>query len=475
MEATPNPPLFTLDTDSVCDVERQWCGEFFLGRANKTPERYIMIRNYIVTAWQEMQPQYLTKIRARAGLKNCGDVNAIGRIHAFLEHAGIINAGANRRKSKETGGRRRMRKEEEEEESDSDGKWSARKMPTANGRRRRVRDEHGNWVFEDEYYGGHVISHDVVERHADDADYSCSASSDNEDQGSRKKKRKRINGGSRYQVQGEFRLVPCRVFSEGGDPFGVEISAAALALMDLNAHLMDTEVIGLLGGAYDASRRVVRVDVAFPCNSSSSSATECEMDPKSEVDARRVFAQQSRHVVGWFHSHPTFDAVPSVRDIHNQLAYQSLCRRPADRVEPFVGVIVSPTTGASDISVFYVVPNEGGGVPYQLAFDVIGRSEVPEGSVDDMARLVEVHAGLEHRADLARRVRRSDHITRLERLVASVRGHWADDVTARWDDQVAMRLLPLLQRHYCRSGSGSGSHTSEPVAAARDESESTSE
>ncbi|KAJ2898685.1 hypothetical protein IWW38_001275 [Coemansia aciculifera] len=457
------PPLFTLDLATVCDAERQGCGEFFAGKSNKTPERYMMIRNYMVEAWQTTQPQYLTKIRARAGLKNCGDVNAIGRIHTFLEHARIINHGADKSKRKpavSSNNRRRPLQSASESEDEEETKFSA---PTSGngGRRRRVRDEQGNWVFEDEYYGGHVISHDVVERHADDADYSY-AESEEEDghRPANKRRRKHTNG--LLSHTSEFRLVPCHSFAVESQPFGVEISAAALALMDLHAHLMYTEVIGLLGGFYDAKAGVVRVDVAFPCNSTSTT-TECEMDPASEVDARRVFALQGRHVVGWFHSHPTFDAMPSVRDIHNQHAYQTLCRRAADSVEPFVGAIVSPpgahtsVYGVSDISVFYVVPGSGENTPYHLPFAVTGRDVVPEDAVDQMALLIERHAGMEQRVDLARRFRRSEPMTVLEKLVISLRSHWADDVFQLWDDAVAMRLRPLLQRHYCISGSGSGS------------------
>ncbi|KAJ2329088.1 hypothetical protein GGI00_004027, partial [Coemansia sp. RSA 2681] len=446
--AAAEVPLFSLDMATVCDVERQACREFFAGKASKTPERYMMIRNYMVEAWQAAQPQYLTKIRARAGLKNCGDVNAIGRIHTFLERARIINAGAERSRRSQTAAatvtktsRRRLHHQPTADSDDDDGgggggdSWHVPRgsASATAGRRRRVRDEDGNWVYEDEYYGGHVISHDVVERHADDADYSYSDGSDNDDYGGgggdgpaskrRRKQKKHVNGGSRYQMHSEFRLVPCHSFGEALlRPFAVEVSAAALALMDLHAHLMYTEVIGLLGGVYDAEAGIVRVDVAFPCNSTST-ATECEMDPASEVDARRVFALQGRHVVGWFHSHPTFDAMPSVRDIHNQHAYQTLCRRAIDSVEPFIGVIVSPpgtgansAYGVSDISVFYVVPGEEEGVPYQLPFAVTERDKVPDDAVDAMAQLVERHAGMEHRADLARRFRRSEAMTALEKL-----------------------------------------------------------
>ena len=46
------------------------------------------------------------------------------------------------------------------------------------------------------------------------------------------------------------------------------------------------------------------------------------MDPTSEMKAREVFAEKGYSVVGWYHSHPTFEPHPSIRDIENQTSYQ---------------------------------------------------------------------------------------------------------------------------------------------------------
>lgn len=43
--------------------------------------------------WKQSKPCRLSKTSARNGLKNCGDVNCIGRIHSFLEQIGAINFG----------------------------------------------------------------------------------------------------------------------------------------------------------------------------------------------------------------------------------------------------------------------------------------------------------------------------------------------------------------------------------------------
>ena len=117
-------------------------------------------------------------------------------------------------------------------------------------------------------------------------------------------------------------------------------------IIDFHAHLASTEVIGLVGGTYDEVKKTVEICDVFPCNSISTgvqvfSSKKCEMDPESEMKAREYFNQEGRIVVGWYHSHPTFEPNPSIRDIENQASYQELFRR-SDSSEPFVGIIVSP-------------------------------------------------------------------------------------------------------------------------------------
>ncbi|KAJ2365626.1 hypothetical protein IW150_006163 [Coemansia sp. RSA 2607] len=416
---------FTLQRDSISDYEQQACPEFFQGKAAKTPSRYLLIRNHILDEWQRTQPQYLTKIRARSGLRNCGDVNAIGRVHAFLERAGAINKDALQtpRRIK----RRRVAEAAAGSSSDEAG-----------GRRRA---------------GGHVIEHTVVERHGhDDGDYRCSSSSD--EGGGRRRRRRRKQQWAGIATS-DFRLVPYREYSAAApQPYALHVSSAALALMDLHAHLTHAEVIGLLGGR--VTEDAVHVDVAFACTGAGSS-TECEMDAAAEVSARRWFAKQNLAAVGWFHSHPAFEPTPSVRDIATQRAYQALCALPDGR-EPFVGVIVSPpggdacAYGVSDIRAF-CVPRDTPGEPWAVAYSVAAQPAVPGALVEQMEQLVRHQAAaLAQRADLARRFRRTEAMTALEKLVISMRSHWAEDVRQQWDDAVSLRLRPLLVDLFCKGG-----------------------
>lgn len=50
-----------------------------------------MINAFCLHIRLKCKPRYLNKTSVRPGLKNCGDVNCIGRIHTYLELVGAIN------------------------------------------------------------------------------------------------------------------------------------------------------------------------------------------------------------------------------------------------------------------------------------------------------------------------------------------------------------------------------------------------
>lgn len=81
----------TFDRFQVSDQEILQNPEWFKQKYSKTPDRYLKIRNHMLDCWQACKPKYLTKTSARKGLKDCGDVNAIGRVHEYLESIGAIN------------------------------------------------------------------------------------------------------------------------------------------------------------------------------------------------------------------------------------------------------------------------------------------------------------------------------------------------------------------------------------------------
>lgn len=78
--------------DSINDIEKRSLPEFFNGRsASKTPKVYKIYRDFMIDCARQSPDKYLTATSCRRHLT--GDVCAILRVHAFLEHWGLINYG----------------------------------------------------------------------------------------------------------------------------------------------------------------------------------------------------------------------------------------------------------------------------------------------------------------------------------------------------------------------------------------------
>jgi proteasome lid subunit RPN8/RPN11 len=158
---------------------------------------------------------------------------------------------------------------------------------------------------------------------------------------------------------GALTLVQCKQFGSERDdlvqPFAVEIEWSALVVTEFHAHLSKNEVIGFVAGRFDAPRNVLRVVRACPCVEAKhahehddvveDAAINVEMDAISALQVRDDIEKSGLQVVGWFHSHPTFQPDPSLRDIETQTRFQELFRAGAR--EPFVGLII--TTFDADI------------------------------------------------------------------------------------------------------------------------------
>ena len=64
--------------------------EFFCEKfSHKNPETYLNYRNYIIKLYRENSKAYLSATECRKKLP--GDICSIIRLHAFLEHWGLIN------------------------------------------------------------------------------------------------------------------------------------------------------------------------------------------------------------------------------------------------------------------------------------------------------------------------------------------------------------------------------------------------
>ncbi|KAK3824685.1 MAG: hypothetical protein J3Q66DRAFT_277514, partial [Benniella sp.] len=434
-KVTPSAMRRILDKSVITEEEKQVHSEFFCNKASKTPERYQRIRNTILQAWERSPSTYLTKTSVRSGLKDCGDVNAIGRVHSWLESIGAINVGMTASSPGASLARPRNGGNISEL-VDLDSIWVTPPL-----RRRRVRDERGEWVDPKELEG-RVIEHNI-------------STSEFLPVNKRVPKNKRAQhlirqarGSHEYQDDEEssggydpFRLVPLRKYNaQNPAPFRVKISSDAMLIMDFHSHMAETEVIGLLGGLYDEDERILFILSVYPCRSIST-GLQCEMDPESDVEARYFFSSKGFVVVGWYHSHPTFEPNPSIRDIENQCEHQAMFRRHSTGVEPFVGVIVSPfdPRNQSFLSKFqFLTVSEqlderlGCRVPFGFDREITRTNEISVAVFQQLSELVRYYRMYEHKVDLSKLLRRGELATRLDKLLQSLSHHvFVDENTAR--------------------------------------------
>ncbi|XP_053928964.1 deubiquitinase MYSM1 isoform X1 [Cuculus canorus] len=324
-ELKPPDQEVEVDRSIILEEEKQAVPEFFEGRQAKTPERYLKIRNYILDQWERCKPKYLNKTSVRPGLKNCGDVNCIGRIHTYLELIGAINFGCEQAVYNRPQPADKTRSKEGKDTVEA--YQLAQRLQSMRTRRRRVRDPWGNWCDAKDLEGQtfeHLSAEELARRREEE-----------------KFKPAKSSKGSR-QIKSSFdpfQLIPCCLFTEEKqEPFQVKVSSEALLIMDLHSHVSMAEVIGLLGGRYSEADKIVEVCAAEPCNSLST-GLQCEMDPVSQTQASETLAARGYSVIGWYHSHPAFDPNPSIRDIDTQAKYQSYFSRGGAM---FIGMIISP-------------------------------------------------------------------------------------------------------------------------------------
>ncbi|KAK3858040.1 hypothetical protein Pcinc_035738 [Petrolisthes cinctipes] len=309
-----------LDEGEATDEERRVHFEYFDGKGVKTPERYLKIRNYLVNYWKHVRPSYVRKTTVRSGLKNCGDVNSIGKVHEYLEKIGAINFGC-----QESNYTSPLVVGVKPKEKVCVPTKTVVKVDRSEMARQKQKKKWDMSLCEG---GGLTISHDesgaVVDAcHIPEAPRVRTGA-----------------GGSQTGARMEqFKLVRCLEHDpDTTPPFSVVLHAHALITLDLHAHTSLAEVMGLLGGYYDPVAKMLHVTVAVPTKAASS-GVECDMCPVSQSSACTAIHEGGVQVVGWYHSHPTFPPNPSMQDLDTQNQMQ---RWFARQDAPFLGIIISP-------------------------------------------------------------------------------------------------------------------------------------
>lgn len=129
----------------------------------------------------------------------------------------------------------------------------------------------------------------------------------------------------------------------------VTVYSDAMFSMSLHSHLCTDEVIGWMAGTADEC--LVEIRQAFPVKAlvHENGRINVEMDAEDAVEVRSQIEEQGLSIVGWYHSHPTFEVLPSLVDIDNQLNYQGISENY------FLGGIISPYFSASKFEGVFTV------------------------------------------------------------------------------------------------------------------------
>lgn len=297
----------------ISNIERFMFIEFFEHRPTKTPERYLKIRNHIIAMWEQCKPSYLSKTSARNGLKKCGDVNCISRVHSFLEQIGGINFNC-----PEVSWIRPLRQLYELFRQNIRNKAQNSRKPTTEGKKEK-RMRHSTSIFgaQDSNF---TISHDGSSMVGNDSDDSMVH---------------RIKSRTMHRTQ--FELIKCQQFSKDNEaPFQVSISISCLLCLYFHALSSKLEIMGFLGGKCVNNNKLQLIRYK-PCRTSNQTAINCEMCPVSQVEQFQQITDEGFELLGWFHSHPNFPPIPSRTDLKTQTELQLQFASN----NPFIGFILS--------------------------------------------------------------------------------------------------------------------------------------
>lgn len=401
---TPTSEYY-LEDNIITEAEKFIHSEFFKGRPTKTPSRYLKIRNSILDFWLENKPQYCTKTAVRRVLKNCGDVNCIGRIHQYLEQIGAINFGC-------------------EQTTYIRPLFNITSVASQPKEKNVATILHKNEVsrprmkkkFYNDGEGGYTLMHDENGKIID-------TNVVNEDKQSKPRTHRRQN----------IKLVYCKMFTdENPAPYEVNIHLSALLLIDIHAHSALIEVMGLLGGYFDRENNILHITRYIPCKGLDHSNTHCDMCPVSQSEASEALHEAGVEVIGWFHSHPTFYPNPSVQDIDTQLSMQTYL---SNKYKPFVGVILSPfralaTALVSEYRCLIVDKDnniEDVGIPFKFQTNLNSQSLNVQQFLDQAVDIFTAENNIpkEYKIDFEKPYFHDTSITYLEKLLASVKLHLA--------------------------------------------------
>jgi len=319
-----------LEPSTISNLEKFVHSEFFCNRPTKTPERFLRIRNHIINIWWQTKPSYLSKTAARNGLKKCGDVNVISRVHSMLEQRGVINFGC-----EEVCWFRPLKTLYEIFDQNIRNKNQGAKLNTSSSSSSPFEKKQRN-NRNSLYTNGTLLeasnSSSIAFAHDGSSSVISTESSDS--------MINRIK--SRTIQRTQFDLIKCQRFSKDNPaPFNVCISLSCLLCLHLHALSSRLEIMGFVGGhmekSEDGGDDKLSLTRYKPCRTSNQSAINCEMCPVSQVEQSSKLIEEGYELLGWFHSHPNFPPIPSRTDLKTQTEMQTQFASN----NPFIGFILS--------------------------------------------------------------------------------------------------------------------------------------
>ncbi|XP_012162533.1 MPN domain-containing protein CG4751 isoform X2 [Ceratitis capitata] len=184
-------------------------------------------------------------------------------------------------------------------------------------------------------------------------------------------------------------LIKAATFNSTGrvQPFLVTFNSSALLLADFHCHLTMREVCGYFGGHWDINTHTLIISKTYPCRNFGAGTLKAA---EEECNIRNMILQDQLLLVGWYHSHPKFQAEPSLRDCDAQLDYQIRMRGSSDvNYTPCISTIISPyfdenpTLESVVKSIWIIPPNETKqileyGRPMLMQYSVLLDEEIPE-------------------------------------------------------------------------------------------------
>lgn len=416
----PPSRVLELQEDQVLDLEMQANSEFFEGNNVKTPERYVRIRNHILRTWLMNKQRYVTKTSVRRGLRDCGDVNAIGRVHQFLELVGAINFGLEAPPS--------CRKQGQPEPlsvlmmNKSALQQHLQQMsPSPSKPRTNLLSVSMSSIPPPTYASVAAGTHlGYPPTYMGQPQHSLSVSSS-----AAFSKPSSI----RCQFDPSFEVVknPAIVL-----PF-LEVSSNAILVMDLHAHLHRRDGFGLIAGVWNAEQNKVTLRHAIPYTgpqsspaSSMQAVSAWERTVTQWLDSSSVAKQAASEgtpleILGYYTTHKLMGALSVTQFTHYRNQY---CKGPA-RNRPFIGLFAVPFERTADstqfISVMYPTGANPGGMPqktlYSLKRNVLCEKKMPQ---EQIAQLFSAYAENDVAVRLNDRDDRELHRTLLDRCFVSL-------------------------------------------------------